>query len=255
MKKLSNIIDTVITLGALAVLGAVTAGYFLRDRVMIFTFAAVFSLATTYFTGITSRRVRVKSQKAKDMEAVMNKFVFSPESYAYDFTLSAISRRCTPEEKNGFILTPSAAFKPHFTPDKVSAAELSKLYAAALETGAKRMVVLSSFGASDDALKYIPMLTSPKVEIWDFNKAYDFFSHLGCTPSDKLEVKKEKKSFRGFAAGALKRENARRYLFTAVVTLVFARFLPHPALYIFVSALTLVLALLCRLRIAERLTA
>lgn len=99
MKKLSYIIDTVITLAALFVLGAVTAGYFLRDAVMITTFAAVFALATTYFTGITSRRVRKKSQKAKNIEAIMNKFVFSPDSYAYDFTLAAISKKCSPVEK------------------------------------------------------------------------------------------------------------------------------------------------------------
>ena len=255
MKKLSYIIDAVITLGALTVLGAVTAGYFLKDRVMIFTFATVFALTATYFTGITSDRVRKKSQKSKDIEASMNKFVFSPESYAYDFTLAAISKRCEPVERSGFILTPAAAFKPHFTPDKVSASELSKLYALALETGAKRVVVLSSFGVGSDAEKYLPMLSNPNVEIWDFNKVYDFFSRLGCTPTEKLEVKKEKKSLRGFAARALKKENARRYLFTAVVTLIFARFLPHPALYVFVSSLTLVLALLCRMRVAERLTA
>lgn len=137
----------------------------------------------------------------------------------------------------------------------MSAAELSKLYAAASEAGAKRLVVLSSHGASDEAASYLPMLSMPKVEIWDFDKTYDFFSRLKSSPAETLEVKKDKKSFRGFAAGALKRENARRYLLTAVVTVIFARFLPHPELYIFVSALTLVLALLCRLKVAERLAA
>ena len=255
MKKLSYIIDTVITLIALFVLGAVTAGYFLRDTVMITTFATVFSLATTYFTGITSDRARKKSQKAQDIDAIRNKFVFSKGDYGYDITLKAISNRCTPIQKDGFILTPAAAFKPYFTPDKVSAQELSKLYSAAIGTGAKKLVVLSSYGASSDAMKYLPMLEAPKVEIWDFNKTYDFFSCLRSAPTEKLEARKDKKSFKRFALVALKRENSRRYLFTAVVTLIFARFLPHPALYIFVSALTLVLALLCRLKVADRLTA
>ena len=254
MKKLSYFIDTVITLAALFVLGGVTAGYFLSDTVMIVTFSAVFSLSATYFTGMSSRRTRRKTEKAQNIDAVRNKFVFSPSSYAYDFTIKAISRRCTPIEKNGYILTPAAAFKPHFTPEKVSAAELSKLYAAATETGAKRLVVLSSYGLSEDAVKYLPLLDSPKVEIWDFNKTYDFYSHLGSTPTETLKIRKDKKSLRGFTLVALQRKNARRYLFTAVVTLIFARFLPYSALYIFVSALTLVLALLCRLRVAERMT-
>ena len=55
--------------------------------------------------------------------------------------------------------------------------------------------------------------------------------------------------------GALARENARKYLFSAVITLLFARFMPYSVFYVVIASVSLTLALLSRLNITEKLKA
>lgn len=255
MKKPSVIIDTALTLAALFFLGCIVMGYFTRNTGSILCAAAVFSLTVTFFTGRLTEKRHMPQKKKRKLDDLMNKFVFSPHDYAYRFTLDALTDKCAVKEENGLILAGGTAFCVRLTGEKVSTAVLAERYAAATQLRAKRLVILSAYGAEQDALETAKLLSAPTAEIWDFCKVYAFFVYLKHPPTETLRLKPtRKKKFGAVFSIALRRENARRYLFSAIVTLLFARFLPYSVFYVVIAAISLVLAILCRLRIAERLS-
>lgn len=255
MKKPSEIIDTVLTLIALFMFATIVCGYFTRNGTVTVAFSVVFAVCVTFFIGLFSQKRKAPAIKKKKLTDIMNKFVFSPQNYSSEFILNAIRKKHDTEENNGFIIAGKTAFCPKFTGEEISNAELARLYGAAAELGVKRLVIMSSHGADAKAAENLPLLCEPSAEIWDFAEVYDFLCAVGCEPTQTMKIKPRKKRFGAVFATALKRENARRYLFSAIVMLVSARFMPYAPLYIVFSSLSVVLAMLCLLRIPERFTA
>lgn len=252
MKKVATVFDTVLTFIALFLLGSVVAGYFLRSAAAVLTTALTFTLAVLFFTGRLSLRRKRRKESKRRLNDLCNKFLFSPPAYAFDHVWRAVEKKCTPQRKNGLIMGGATAFHVCLTPDKVSASLLAERYASAVQAGAKRLVFLSAFGAQDDVLDTAKRLCSPTVEIWDWEKVYDFLLRLGCPPTETLPLPAAPKQKIRFFDAALKRENARRYLFTAIITLLFARFMPFAVFYVAVAAVSLSLAILCRIDITQR---
>jgi len=255
MKKTSVIIDAFLTFAATFLLAAAVIGYFARDTLAVTISAAIVALAATFFTGkLSAHRARPKKLRQKQKE-ILNKFLFSMPDYAYDFTLNAIRRKREPIERDGLTIARKTAFSVKLTPQKISCAELASVYAAAAKNECSRLVILSAYGAQADAAEFCGLLGTPAAEIWDFAKVYDFYSHLGCAPTESLKLASGKKKFGAVLSGALARENARRYLFSAVITLLFARFMPYSVFYVVIASVSLTLALLSRLNITEKLKA
>lgn len=255
MTKISVFIDTVLTAVALFFLGVLIAGYFTSNGVTTVLSSLVFALTVTFFTGRFAEKRRAPAKKKDKLLALMNKFVFSPPQYAYDFVLHALEKKGAVREENGFICTHDTAFFVRFTGDAIGRAELATCYAQAAQLPVKKLVIFTSYGALPEADETARVLTAPTTEIWDFAKAYDLFVYLGCPPTETLALKLAKKRFGAAFAGALRRANARKYLLSALVMLLFARFMPYAVFYAVLSAVSLTLAVLCRLRITERLRA
>lgn len=253
MKKLSSVIDTFLTLAALFLLAVFVVGYFSSDRYTILFFAVVFAFAGAYFTTRISRKRSVPKIRKRKLDALMNKFVFSPPEYARDYVRNALAAKGEVAEVRDLLVVGKTAFAVQLTAEKVSAVTLALSYASARECGAEKLVILSAKGATEDADETAKLLSSPKAEIWDFEKTYRLLAYLGHPPRETLELAPEKKKKGALFAGALSKHNARKYLMSAIVTLVFARFMPHAVLYVIFSALGVTLAILCKLNVAERL--
>ncbi|MCI8458139.1 MAG: hypothetical protein HFE46_00510 [Clostridia bacterium] len=252
MKKISSLFDTLLTFAALFLLSCVTAGYFVRSTPAVLASACTFTFAVLFFTGIFSRRRRKPKEKQKKLNELRNKFLFSPPDYALDFTEQAVRKKCEPKRQDGFILSDKTAFCVCLTPEKVRTAFLAERYAAAARLGVARLVFLSAYGAEEDAAQTVEQLREPAAEIWDWEKVYEFFASLGCPPTQTLTLAAPAKQRSRAIRNAFVRRNARRYLFAAIVTLLFARFMPYGALYVIIASLSLVAALVCRTGIAER---
>ena len=250
MKKVTTVFDTVLTFVALFLLGSVIAGYFLHSAVL--ATSLTFTFAVLFFTGRLSLRRNKRKEDRRRLNDLRNKFLFSPPDYAFDHVWRAVEKKCTPQQTNGFIMGGKTAFYVCLTPDKVSSSLLAERYASAVQAGAKRLVFLSAYGGQDEALDTAKRLTQPDVEIWDWEKVYDFLASLGYPPAETLPLPAAPKQRARLLSGALKRENARRYLFTAIVTLLFARFMPYAVFYVAIAAVSLALAILCRIDITRR---
>ncbi len=252
MKKISTVIDTVLTVAALFLLCSVIAGYFTRKTSVIILSSLTAAVALAFFTGRLAEKRKAPKVKKRKLGELMNKFLFSPPEYAQAFTVRAISNRAIPSEKNGFVFAGKTAFSVRLVPEKIGAATLAERYSAAAKLGAKKLVILSAYGAETDAAETASLLSEPTAEIWDFEKVYDFFSKLGCAPTETMKLEPKKRKFGELAAGALKKQNARKFLFSAIVLLLWARFVPYSGLYVIIASISVVLAAFCRFRPYER---
>lgn len=252
MKKLSYYLDIVLTLLAFFLLCSVILGYFTHSTSVIVISSLTLSFAATFFTSRISDKRRAPNKRKRKLNDIMNKFLFSPPDYAYEFVLKAVKTKREPREESGFIIAGKTAFCVCITPAKTDTAYLADRYAAAAKLGLKRLVLLTALGAQPDAVNTARLLSMPTVEIWDFEKVYDFLSRLHCAPTETLKLETSKRKFGEAFKGALKRENARKYLFASIVTLLFARFMPYSALYVGLSSISATLAVLCMLRVTER---
>lgn len=253
MKKVTALFDTVLTFVALFVLACIVAGYFLHATVAVVATALTLSLTVLFFTGRHSVRRAAKQADKKTTEEKRNKFLFSPPSYAFDFAMRAVTRKCpAARERDGLIVAAKTAFCVCLTPDRVRTAFLAERYATAAALAVKRLVFLSAYGAEADAEDTASRLTDPATEIWDWDKTCDFFTKLGCPPTETLALPKRKRRGK-ILSEALSRAHARKYLFAALVTLLFARFLPYSVLYVTIAAVSLTLSLVCRFDVATRL--
>lgn len=252
MKKFSTVIDTLLTAAALFLLCSVIAGYFTRKTSAILLSSLTAAVALTFFTGRLAERRKAPSVKKRKLRELMNKLLFSPPEYAQAFTVRAISNRAIPSEKNGFVLAGKTAFAVRLVPEKIGAATLAERYSAAAKLGARKLVILSAYGAESDAAETARLLAEPTAEIWDFEKVYDFFERLGCAPTETMKLEPQKRKFGALAAGALKKENARKFLFSSIVLLLWARFVPYSALYVIIASISVVVAIFCRFKPNER---
>ena len=146
-------------------------------------------------------------------------------------------------EEGGVLTLLGTAFYPCFLPEPLEAVQIAEGYGRAAKTGAKRLVVLPAYGAVTAAATLAARLQNPQTEVWDFAKSYAFFCFLGMPPKETLPLKSNKTRFT--LKGAVARPKARKYAFTALVLLFFARFAPFAPLYAVTAALCLTLALLC----------
>ena len=252
MKKPSVILDTILTFAASWLLFAAIASYFTQSAAVTVSAAITAAAAVTYFTGKISAKRRLPKRRRRKLNELLNKFVFSPPEYAHDFTMKAISNKHTAVEKNGFIFSGTTAFLVKLIPEKISFATLASAYAAAAQSGAERLVILTAYGGEPETSSTAALLKSPATEIWDFEKVYDFYSHLNFAPTETLSLDKPKRKVKEALTATLRRENARGYLFTAIVTLMFAGFVPHGVYYVCISAICITLALLCRIDVTMR---
>ena len=240
MKKSAATFDTLFTLAAAFLAALFLGDYFLRDA-RVFPFAATAALFAAF---LVKRGHAAKTRKApRDLEAIINKFVFSPQSYAFDFTKEALRRKGEPQEEEGVLTLHGTAFYPCFLPEPLEAAHIAEGYGRAAKTGAKRLVVLSAHGAAATAAALAARLQDPQTEVWDFAKSYAFFCFLGVPPKETLALKSNKTRFT--LKSAVARPKAAKYAFTALVLLFFARFAPFAPLYAVTAALCFTLALLC----------
>lgn len=253
MKKPSVIIDTVLTFAAIFLLCAVVAGYFTSDKAYTVPAALIAALAVTFFTSRLSAKRRLPKKRKRKLGELLNKFIFSTPAYAYDHVLDAIKSKHAVAEQNGFIVSGGTAFYVKIDPEKIGFSTLAERYSAAAEIKAERLVILSAYGADTQTAETARLLSAPKTEIWDFEQVYRLLAHLGHAPTETLVLTRPRKKLGAAIRGALSRENARGYLFTAIVTLLFARFMPYSVLYVAVSAVAVTLSVLCRLRVAERI--
>lgn len=253
MKKPSVIIDTLLTFAAAFLLGATLCGYFSRNTAVILCGALVFALAVTFFSAKLSDKRKLPAKRKKKLNEILDKFIFSLPEYAYDFALETIRRKCNPKEINGLIIANSTAFSVRITPEKINCATLACDYANAAKAGAKRLVIMSAYGADASAATTGDLLSSPKTEIWEFEKVYDFFTRLGNRPTQTLVLAPRKKKIGAVFKNALSRVNARKYLFTAIVILFFARFMPYSVFYVAIASVSFTLALLSRFEIVSKI--
>lgn len=247
MKKISAFLDTVLTFAALALFCAVTVGYFTRKTTIIILCSVTVAAAVTYIIRILIRRHDAPKALRRKRSEILNGFMFNKSNYAYDFALNAISKKCSPEQTNGLISSGKTAFKVLMIPEKISAADLAFAYSAASDINAEKLVIMSAYGAAEDAQTVADLLSEPSVEIWDFDKVYDFFASLGCEPTETLKLQPKKKEFSQVLWGAINRRNAKRYLFGAIVLLLWARFIPYSVAYVCVASVCITLALVCLL--------
>lgn len=256
MRKPFVILDTLLTFTTLFLLTAVVVGYFTRQTHIILTVSLCGTLGITYFTGKLAARKQIPKQRKQERKEKLQYFLFSPPQDAVDFVREALETKGAVDERDGLLIVKKTAFYVALTPEKVTVAVLARVFAAAKAQGVKRLVFLSAYGADDEATETASCLLSPQTEIWEWDKVYALLSYLHHTPTQtlKLQKPKKRKKLGTVMLLALRRENAKRYLFAAIVMLVFARFVAHGVLYIVFSAVCIVLALLSRLRIGERLS-
>lgn len=251
MKKLGVMIDGLLTLAALWLLCAVVVGYFTDDSTVIIGVSVVAAFGGTYFIGLLARLGKRPAAKKKKLEMLRDKFIFSPPEYAYDFALAALRKKGEVVPCGNLLTVKNTAFAVRLTGEKISLSTLASLYAEACKAGAGRLIILSALGAEDDAGEIAAKLPDAETEIWDYEKVHAFFCHLGSPPTQSLELRRRKKRLTPLRV--FDRGNARRFLFTAIVTLLFARFFPYSVLYVVMAAVSLVLAVLCRIDLAGKL--
>lgn len=247
MKKTVRIFDSVLSFCVLLLFFFIAVRYFVPSVVSAAALALTFTLCTLFFTGKWAEKKRAPRVRKQKLTELCNKFLFSPPDYALDYVYNALCTKGTPRQENGLLVLGQTAFCVCLTPDKVRTAFLAERFAAAGALPVRRLVFLSAYGADEEAAQTAPCLHDPCVEIWAWEKVYDFFCYLHCPPTQTLPLVKDKSRPR-YLRHALRRENARHYLIAAVVTLLFARFMPYAVLYVVIAALCLTLSVACRCR-------
>ena len=239
MKKSVVLFDTLFTFAAVFFAALFISDWFLRDA-RVFPFAVIAALFVSFFV---LRKHRKKVTPPRELDALLNKFVFSPKNYAMVFTRNALMRKGTPRRKNGVLTVGVTSFYPCFLPEKLGTAQIADGYARAAKEGSKRLVILSAYGANPEATQLAVRLQDPQTEVWDFAKVYAFFCYLGHPPTQTLRLKTKKQRF--VLKDAVAKPKAVKYVFTAVVLLFFARFAPFAPLYAVTAAVCFTLALVC----------
>ncbi|MDE7396036.1 MAG: hypothetical protein K2M95_07985 [Clostridiales bacterium] len=241
MKNSAVLFDTLFTFAAVFFAALFISDWFLRDA-RVFPFAVTAALFVSYF--VLRRHRKKPLRKAPDtLDALLNKFVFSPPEYALSFSRKALERKGTVQRKNKLLRVGTTAFYPCFLPEPLTAANVTEGYARAVKLGAKRLVILSAYGAASETAALAARLQDPQTEVWDFARVYAFFCYLGHPPTQTLRLKSQKKRFA--LKDAVARPKAIKYVFTATVLLFFARFAPFAPLYAVTAAVCFTLALVC----------
>lgn len=241
MKKSAVLFDTLFTFAAVFFAALFISDWFLRDA-RVLPFAVTTALFVSFFV-LRMHRKKPLRKSPERLDALLNKFVFSPPDYALSFTKDALGSKGTAREENGLLQVGKAAFYPCFVPEPLSTVRVAEGYARAAKSGAQRLVILSAYGATPDADTLASRLQDPQTEIWDFAKVYSFFCHLGHPPTETLRLKSRKKRFA--IKDAVTKPKAIKYVFTAGVLLFFARFAPFAPLYAVTAAVCFTLALVC----------
>ncbi|MDR2202515.1 MAG: hypothetical protein LBP26_07175 [Clostridiales bacterium] len=250
-RRVSGIIDGILTFLAAGFLSVAAAGYFTRDTAAILCAGLTGGLAVAYFAALFRER-REPCENAGIREA-MTQLIYNGKPFALGLFKSALEKTYAVEDCGDYLLAEgvTAVFvRP--AADKLTAANLAPMYAACRKR-AKRLLCFGYDGADKDCRDLIDVLPEPAVTVFDHERAYAFLKSRDALPPVEIVLKPSRSRGGGALRHALAPDKSRRYTVAALVLLLSSFIMPRSVYYIIVASLCLAAAVLSGIDITKRL--
>ena len=133
----------------------------------------------------------------------------------------------------------------------VNAEDTSVCFRKAVKAGCDKITIFAPLG-SDISSRELINESPVQIKFIGAEKLYDTLKGLDMLP--ELSDKKKKKTFKELIKILLSKANARRFLITAAIILIFSFFVSFTVWYVVLAAVDIVLAAVCLSNVAERIT-
>ncbi|MCL2234136.1 MAG: hypothetical protein FWC11_04540 [Firmicutes bacterium] len=256
-KRLVLIIDGVLTFFVASFFSIAFIGYFSRDLSTMLIAGITCALSITALIMVFQKKRRDKTLKDNDeIKEILTQFIYNDEEFSKKFFHDAFLKRYASaefDEEYDFLKVQGTAVFFHFSPGEMNAITLGNFYKNARKK-AKKILILSVDGLSDDAEALKKLLPDPELEILDGEKVFSLLNWLGAMPEKEIVLKKPKLTgLKYFFSQALKPKNARRYFFVAFVLMFSSFFMPHSVYYIIFASLCIVLGIASKIDVVDKI--
>ena len=243
MKNFAYYVDGALSKLICFFMGAAIAGYYVRGLIALFAFALTFSLCVSeLYMHVLYGRKSKKDTAAAD--AVKAEFCYNSDRYAIDYFAAALTKKRTVRREDEFLGVGEVALFCRLKPSSPAPDYIVDSAATAASRGYKRAVI-AAFVRSTEAQSVAGEIGYIDVRILDGEETARLLKSLNALP--KIQPKaKARKSVKAVFAAALSKPRANAYLFAAVLTFVFSRFVRHSIYYIVAAATLLALSFAAR---------
>lgn len=224
-------------------MGAAIAGYYVRGIGALLAFSVVFSICVSelYMHVLYGRKPKDNSA---DISAIEAEFCYKSDRYATDYFAAAIMKKRAVKRAGRFLGVGEVALFCRLKPVSPAPDYVVDAAAYAAGRGYKRTVI-AAFVRSTEAQAAAAAIDYIDVRILSGEETARLLKSLHAMPKVISEPKKRKSVKKIFAA-ALSKNRANAYLFAAILTFVFSRFVRHSVYYIVAAVALLALSFAAR---------
>ncbi|MCL2847208.1 MAG: hypothetical protein FWE13_00455 [Firmicutes bacterium] len=251
--RTSTTIDKFLLFCVSGVLAIAIAGYFSRDTWLIALVSITSAFSITALVSFYKEKKNTKI-KNKKVDLALMQFYFKDKQFAYDTIFNALSTRYKCRNDVEFIIVnETIAVYPYLVPKTLSFEKFCEILGN-LPNDYKRLVIVTTKGKGSSFSKEMALLDlSIDVKVLSSEKTYNLLKQLDGLPKNEHNLKPNRRTAREFLVAALSPKAARRYLFTALLLIGSSFFMPISIYFMIVGGLCLLLAVLSKLNIIERI--
>jgi len=251
LTKVSPVIDKLLLFLVSVFFAIAVAGYFIRDTLLIALVAITSALSVTALVGLYKDK-KNKGTKQKEIELSLLQFYFKTKDFALDALCNALSRRYKCKIYGEFIIINDIAIYPYLKPKALDLETFCSVFSKLLPSS-KRLVVVTSKGKHPGLSKDIDMINLPfEVTFLSGEQTYTLLERLKGLPKIEYELKPARRTAKEFFKGALSPKVARRYLLTALLLIASSFFMPTSIYFMLFGAICLLLAVLSKINILDK---
>lgn len=243
---MSKLIDRIVLISIIFIISILWLTYLSKSVTLSIGLSALLCIIVAILI-----KPREKNKKIK-AEDYVPKLSAMKSSELNNLILSVLSDKCAPKitSNNLIVINENELVLPIIRISEVSVDEIRRLSEKTKKKGFQKLILVIASYDKINFAKISPYLATP-VEFISFDNVICALNKINALPPlNKAKIKKQK--YRELFASALKRKNGKYFLFSGLTMAFLAVFTPLTLYYLIFSTLTLVLAVLCFLKKAEK---